>query len=179
MAGDITTIARPYAEAVFARAQETGQVAAWSEALQLLGSLAANDEMASQIGNPNVPRERLRDILLDIAGSSLPAEVQNLVKLLAEHDRLVVLPEIAHLFEVLKTEQKGVRQVHVRSAYAMNAAQQKSLAAALKERLNATVELTVEKDPSLIGGIEIRADDLVIDDSVRGKLHKLATELQI
>ena len=69
MAGDITTIARPYAEAVFARAQETGQVAAWSEALQLLGSLAANDEMASQIGNPNVPRERLRDILLDIAGS--------------------------------------------------------------------------------------------------------------
>ncbi len=50
---------------------------------------------------------------------------------------------------------------------------------ALKVRLGADVELTVEEDPSLIGGMEIRADDLVIDGSVRGRLQKLATELQI
>ena len=69
--------------------------------------------------------------------------------------------------------------MQVRSAYALSASQQKSLASALKKRLGEGVELMVEKDPSLIGGIEIRADDLVIDGSVRGKLEKLATELQI
>lgn len=179
MAGDITTIARPYAEAVFARARESGQLDAWTESLELLDALAGNAEMAEQIGNPNVPRERVRDILLEIGGDKLSAETQNLVKLLADNNRLSVLPEIARLFEVLKTEQRGVRQVHIRSAYAIDAAQRKRLAEALKTKLNADVELTVEKDLALIGGIEVRADDLVIDASVRGKLQQLATELQI
>ena len=179
MAGDITTIARPYTEAAFERARESEQLDAWSAALDYLAALAGDPDMARQISNPNVPRERVRDMVLEIGADALPAEAQNLVKLLTANNRLAMLPEIARLFDVLRTEQKGIRQVHVRSAYALNAAQQKSLASALKQRLGEGVELTVEKDPSLIGGIEIRADDLVIDGSVRGKLQKLATELQI
>lgn len=179
MAGDITTIARPYAEAVFARAQESGQLDAWTDALDLLAALASNEEMAEQIGNPNVPREQVRDMILEIGAEGLPPEAQNLVKLLTDNNRLILLPEIARLFETLKVEQRGVRQVHIRSAYAVDAAQQAELAAALKTKLNADVELTVEKDPALIGGIEIRADDLVIDATVRGRLQKLAAELQI
>ncbi|MEA3274344.1 MAG: F0F1 ATP synthase subunit delta [Pseudomonadota bacterium] len=179
MAGELTTIARPYAEAVFARALEADLLGAWSDALALLSEIAGNEDMAGQIANPNVPRERLRQAILEIAGDALSQEAQNLVKLLAENDRLAVLPEIADLFDALKTEHQGVRQVQVRTAYALNAAQKKELAEALKKRLGAEVELTVEKDPSLIGGIEIRAGDLVIDGSIRGKLHQLATELQI
>jgi F-type H+-transporting ATPase subunit delta len=178
MAGEITTIARPYAEAVFDRARESQQLDAWSEALSLLAALASDPEMARQIGNPNVPREKLQDILLEVTGDALPAEAQNLLRLLAANKRLSSLPEIARLFEVLRTEQRGVRHVHIRSAYAMDAAQQKKIAAALKTKLNAEVELTVEKDPALLGGIEIRADDLVIDASIRGRLQKLASELQ-
>ena len=179
MAGDITTIARPYAEAAFAAARQADQLDAWSEALELLAAIAGDASMASQIGNPNVPRERVRDMILDVAGDALPAQAKNLVKLLAENDRLAMLPEIARLFEVSRTEQRGIRQVCIRSAYAIDAEQQTALAQALKARLGADVELTVEEDPSLIGGLEIRADDLVIDGSVRGRLQKLATELQI
>jgi len=179
MAGDITTIARPYAEASFAAARESSQVDAWSEALDLLAAIAGNEALADQISNPNVPRERVRDMILAISGDDLPVQAQNLVKLLAENDRLAVLPEIARLFEVLRTEQRGIRQVHIRSAFEMDKAQQQELAAALKARLGAEVEMTVETDPTLIGGVEIRADDLVIDGSVRGRLQKLATELQI
>jgi len=118
-------------------------------------------------------------MLLDLGGDTLPTEVRNLVKLLAENQRLSVLPEIAKVFEALETRNKGIRQVHIRSAYALDAQLQKLLAKSLKAKLNAEVELTVEKDASLIGGIEIRADDLVIDGSVRGKLQRLASELQI
>ena len=118
-------------------------------------------------------------MLLDLGGDTLPTEARNLVKLLAENQRLSVLPEIAKVFEELETRNKGIRQVHIRSAYALDAQLQKLLAKALKAKLNAEVELTVEKDASLIGGIEIRADDLVIDGSVRGKLQRLASELQI
>ena len=179
MAGDITTIARPYARAVFELARDTGQLDHWSDTLSLLAAIAGSEEMAHQIDNPSIPRERLRDIILDVAGDALSPQGRNLVKLLTENTRLAVLPEIARLFEEMKTAQQGLRQVHIRSAYAVGAPQQKELADALKARLGAEVELTVEKAPSLIGGVEIRAGDLVIDGSVRGKLQRLATELQI
>lgn len=178
MAGDITTIARPYAEAVFERAQETGQGGAWADGLALLSAIAGSPDLAEQIGNPNVPRERLRDVILEIAGDALPPEAQNLVKLLTESNRLAIVPEIAVLYDELVTAHAGLRQVQVRSAHVMDAAQEKELAEALKQRLGTDVELTVENDPSLLGGVEIRAGDLVIDGSVRGKLRKLATELQ-
>ena len=178
MAGDTTTIARPYAEAVFARASESGKLDTWSGALGALSAITADPEMAEQIGNPNVPRERLRDAILEIAGGSVPAEGGNLVSLLAANNRLSTIPEITRLFEDLVTQHQGARQVQVLSAFDLNEAAQKELAAKLTKRLGAEVEMTVETDPSLIGGVEIRAGDLVIDGSVRGKLHKLATELQ-
>ena len=166
MAGDITTIARPYAEAVFAQARESGQIDAWSDALSVLSSIAG------------APRKRLSDAILAIAGGDLSDEAKNLTRLLAENNRLSTLPEIAELFEGLKIENQGLREVHVLSAFDLNEAQLKGLATALKKRLGAEVELTVETDPSLIGGVEIRAGDLVIDGSVRAKLRKLSTELQ-
>jgi len=178
MAGDITTIARPYAEAVFARAQDAGQIDAWGDTLATLSAIASDAAMADHIANPNVPRERLCGAMLEIVGDGLSAEGQNLVKLLAANNRLSILPEIFGLFEDLKTQHQGVRQVTVLSAFDLSETQQKVLARVLKKRLGAEVEMMVEKDPSLIGGVEIRAGDLVIDGSVRGKLHKLATELQ-
>jgi F-type H+-transporting ATPase subunit delta len=179
MAGDITTIARPYAQAVFERARETERLDAWSAELALLAAITGDADMAHQIANPNVPRERLRDAILEIGAGTLSAEAENLVRLLAANSRLAVAPEIARLFETLKVERHGVREVHIRSAYAVNAAQQKALAEVLAQRFGGAVELTVEKDPSLLGGIAIRAGDLVIDGSIRGKLQKLANELQI
>lgn len=178
MAGDITTIARPYAQAVFERALETDQLDAWSDALTLLGAITENVDLAHQIANPNVPRARLRDLVLEIAGDALAIEAKNLVGLLAANNRLAVTGEIARVFEVLRVGHQGLRRVHVRSAYAVNATQQKALTEALKKRLGGQIELTVEKDPSLLGGIEIRAGDLVIDGSIRGKLQRLANELQ-
>jgi F-type H+-transporting ATPase subunit delta len=177
MAADPTTIARPYAEALFERARETGQQAQWSDMLALLGTIAEQEDMAAQIVNPEVPRERLQELILDVAGDALTEEARNLVRLLAESDRLVVLSEIRSRYETLTIESQGVTKVQVRSAYALDQAQQKELAVALARRLGGEIEMTVTKDPSLIGGIEIRAGDLVIDDSVRGKLQKLANEL--
>jgi F-type H+-transporting ATPase subunit delta len=178
MAGDITTIARPYAEAVFARARETNGLDAWSEVLALLAAIVADEQLARLIANPNVPRERVRDAIVGVAGSSLSLEAENFVRVLAENNRLQALPEISRLFDELRAAQQGVRQVLVRSAYAMSAEDQQQLADTLRRHLGGQVELSVEEDPELIGGVEVRAGDLVIDGSVRGKLQKLANELQ-
>jgi F-type H+-transporting ATPase subunit delta len=178
MAGDITTIARPYAAAVFARAQETGQVAGWSDALALLAVIGQDSDLARQIGNPNVPRETVRDIVLQVGGDALPAEAANLVRVLAENDRLALLPELATLFEAMRTAHEGLRSVQVRTAFALTKGEQQTLADALAARLGGSVDLTVEQDKTLIGGVEIRVGDMVIDGSIRAKLDKLATELE-
>ncbi|WP_295384192.1 F0F1 ATP synthase subunit delta [uncultured Thiodictyon sp.] len=178
MAGELTTIARPYAEAVFASAQGTSQVDAWYEPLQTLAAIAADPQVAEQIGNPNLAAGRVRDMILGVAGDSLPGELKNLVRLLADNGRLIALPEIAALYEERRVASQGVREVLVRSAFPVDADQEQALATYLSRRLGAQVELRVEQDSDLIGGLEIRAGDLVIDDSVRGKLQQLAHALQ-
>jgi F-type H+-transporting ATPase subunit delta len=106
-------------------------------------------------------------------------EGANLVKLLVQNDRLGLVPEIALQFEQLKREHQGLLKVRVVAAFPIEDDQRDAIAAALKARLNREIEVAAETDPALLGGMIIRAGDLVIDGSVRGQLDKLAAELRI
>jgi F-type H+-transporting ATPase subunit delta len=179
MAGERTTIARPYAEAIFARARETDKLDLWSDMLDFLEAVATDPDMLGMITSPKVGRERLARLLLEVGGGRLSEEGENLVRVLAENRRLELLPEIRSLFEDLKAAARGAIDVHVVSAYVVNAAEKRRLTEALKARLGREVRLTTEKDPSLIGGAVIRAGDLVIDGSIQGRIRQLASELGI
>ncbi len=179
MAGEATTIARPYAEAIFARAVEIDKLDLWSEMLDLLAAVVSDPSMAGIVKNPLIDRNELTSLLLEIGGGHLNDEGANLVKLLVQNGRLPILPEITELFAELKAEKERVLKVHVASAYALKPAQEKQLADALKEKLGRKVTITSEKDPDLIGGVHIRAGDTVIDGSVKGQLQQLANELGI
>jgi F-type H+-transporting ATPase subunit delta len=179
MAGDTTTIARPYAEAAFAVARDENQLDAWSDALSLIAAIAEDPQVAGRIGNPNIPRESLEALILSVVGEALPQGVVNLVKTVTANDRLVILPEVARMFEQLRASQQGVRNVLVRSAFPLTEAEQAELLTALKAHFGAEVELSVEEDSALIGGVEVRADDVVIDGSVRGRLQQLSNALQL
>jgi len=182
MAGDTTTVARPYAEAAFAVAKADKALDEWSEALALLAAVASDSEIAARLGDPNVPGEQMQNLLFAIAdaklGKALPQHLQNLVRMLTANKRLPVLPELSRLFDDLKQAEQGLRHIVVRTAYALSDDEQAALAASLKGHFGADVELTIEDDPSLIGGVEVRADDMVIDGSIRGRLQQLSNELQ-
>ncbi|HEC15003.1 MAG TPA: F0F1 ATP synthase subunit delta [Sedimenticola sp.] len=179
MAGETTTIARPYAEAVFGRAVETDRLDHWSDTLGLLAAIVRDQRVAAAVANPKLESGQRVALLLDICGEHLDQEGQNLVRLLVHNHRLGVLPEIAALYEELKNESQGSLDVKVISAYKVSKAQENQLAKALKKRLDRDIRVTSEIDRDLIGGVVIRAGDLVIDGSVRGNLQKLATELGI
>jgi F-type H+-transporting ATPase subunit delta len=179
MAAEKTTIARPYAEALFNRATESKKLDKWSQALALLSAIASDEQVAAVIANPSVERENVAKLVISVCGKVLDAEGKNLVKLLVENDRLDVMPEIADLYEALKNEAQGAIDALVIAPYAVKPAEQKMLAEALKKKLGRDVRITSEVDPDLIGGAIIRAGNLVIDGSVSGQLRKLATELGI
>lgn len=179
MAADAATIARPYAEAVFSRAQEAGELELWSDMLALLALLVQNPDMARVIRDPLFDREQLTGLIIEICDERLNNEGRNLVRLLVQNGRTTLLPEVARIYELLKDESLKVLNVHVRAAYALQQVQKKNIAAALEARLGRKITITSEKDTDLIGGIHIRAGDMVIDGSVRGQLQQLSNELGI
>lgn len=177
MAGDATTIARPYAEAVFQRAVETDKLEQWSDMLGLLGAAVANPILAEALANPELSREQKADLMLEIGGGRLTDEGRNLVKLLAENGRLGVLPEIAEAYERSRSEHEGTVDVMVTTAFPLKPAQEQALAGALKTKLGREIRITSQEDPELIGGFRLTAGDMVIDGSIAAQLERLAHEL--
>lgn len=179
------TIARPYAEAVFALAREAGALERWAAALGLAGDLMADGRVAEFLSSPSLSDdERLKFVtgLASSAGGSGLLDGSdrygtNFLKLLIENDRIDVLPEIAAHFETLKAETENVVDVTVTSAAPLDDSQKKAIAAALRERLGREIRLETELNEDLIGGAVIRAGDVVIDGSLRARLDGLANAL--
>lgn len=174
---EITTIARPYAQAVFSLAEEQKDLKSWSETLQLAAAIASDADMQGLIGNPSVDNERLAAIFIDICGDKINDHAKNLINVLAENGRMAALPEISSQFEELKAEAESTVQAEMIAAFDVSDSQQKAIIAALKKRLGRDVTLTCKTDDTLLGGAIIRAGDLVIDGSVAGQLEKLTTAL--
>jgi F-type H+-transporting ATPase subunit delta len=174
---DKSTIARPYAKAAFEEARDRGRLGPWSQALRTAAAVVGDARVEALLGNPRVTPEELAALVIDIAGPQLDEEGRNFVRTLADNRRLALLPEISAIFDELKGEAEGVIDVTVTSAAPLNDSQRSKLAAALQRRLGRTVRLQCATDPALIGGAVLRAGDLVIDGSLRGRLERIAYEL--
>jgi len=173
---EIATIARPYAEAVFKVADGEGKLAAWADVLDRLAAVAENAAVHELLGDPNVTPDQLYGVLAGAAGD-LPAEAQNLVRVLIENGRVGVLPEVRENFETLKNEREGVVDAEIASAFPLDDAQLATLVSELEARFKRKVKPNVAVDKELIGGIKVVVGDEVIDGSVRGKLTAMAAAL--
>lgn len=172
------TVARPYAEAIFKLAKAKGELAAWSDTLQLAATVAADKNVRALIGDPKVPPRRLGELILEICGSNLNDEGRNFILLLAENGRIDILPEVAELFEELRTQYEGVLDARIISAFPLNETQLKNLVSDLEEKFKHKIEPAVSVDPELIGGVKVEVGDEVLDASVRGKLEAMAVALK-
>jgi len=174
---DNITAARPYARAVFEKAQQDSSQQTWSEALQLLVEVVANEDMNAVLVMPGMGAADKGGLLIDICGDKLNDANCNFVKLLAENGRLILLPEIRDLYEEFRALAESKIEATVTSAYPLSDAQQSAMTEALKKKLGCEVTLVTETDETLIGGVIIRAGDLVIDGSTKASLASLATAL--
>ena len=171
------TIARPYAKAAFEYARGANDFAAWSLALARLAEIVADPRVAALTKSPQWSAADIVSLVTGVAGASLNDGMQNFVRVLAENHRLLLLPEIAAHYEEFRSAVENTVDVEVVSAVKLDAAQSDKLSTALAKRLKRNVRVKNSVDAALLGGAVLRAGDLVIDGSLKGRLERLATEL--
>ena len=175
---EIITVARPYAEAVYSLATEAKRLDTWSEALVWLAAMVNNPDVAEVVTNPKHTAQQVEALMLDVLGERGNDDVKRFVATLIENNRLLLLPEIARQFELLKAEAEGIIDGIVETAFPMTDDQLSELTATLSRKYGKTVRLEVQVDAELIGGVRVLIGDDVIDTSVRGKLHAMAASLK-
>lgn len=173
---ELVTIARPYADAVFRIAKETGAQGTWSSRLARLALIAQDGDMASVMGNPRLSAEQVAELFISLTEDSDPT-LGSFIRTLAENRRLTLLPEISRLFDLAKSQEEGVKEAVVHSAFPIDEAQVAALLQQLETRFATRLTARVVVDPSLIGGVRVAVGDQVLDASVRGKLDSMAVAL--
>jgi F-type H+-transporting ATPase subunit delta len=180
---DSGAVARPYARAIFDLAHAAKQLDAWASGLAAAAAVTADKSAREYLGRPGLGLAKRSEFVSTLA-KALPGgdvlgtkEGQNLLQLLAENDRLGALAEISKQFDALKAAQENKVRVKLVAAAPVDAAQAEKISGALGKKLGRKVELELEVDGTLIGGAIVRAEDMVIDDSLKTRLQRLASAL--
>ena len=170
---DLSTVARPYARAIFEHAQEGKALDDWAGRLAFWAAVASNRDMQSRLDDPSLTDAKRGEMFAAVVADGNDEAGRNFIDLLAANDRLVAIPDIFLMFEELRGEAQNEIEATVTSAYPLTDAQKAKLSEALSRRLDRQVRLVSEVDPELIGGAVIRAGDLVIDGSLKGRADKM------
>ncbi|RLA57189.1 MAG: F0F1 ATP synthase subunit delta [Gammaproteobacteria bacterium] len=171
---ELSTLARPYAKAAFEYARDSSALSQWSDQLATAAAVAMDSAMGTVLNDPALTAEQQARALSDVCGDSLSGEARNFIAVLASNKRLALLPEIHSLFARYKANQEKSVDVEVLSAFDLADTIRDKLADVLGKKLERKVKVRTSTDKNLLGGVLIRAGDLVIDGSVRGRLNKLA-----
>jgi len=177
MAAELVTIARPYAEAVFALAKERDELSKWSDMLSLVVGVYDDPQLQAAIASPTVTSADIERLMLAVCGERIDGNARNFIQLLVRNGRLPALEEIRRLYGHLKSEDEGVVEAQISSAFPLEGKELEQLVSLLSKRYEKNISPTVDVDSDLIGGIKVQVGDKVWDASVRGQLQKMATAL--
>lgn len=172
---ELATIARPYAEALYKAS--AGDLAAASTWVDELANIASNEQLMQFADSPKVTSAQVFDVIAGVAKSALGDQAKNFLRTVIENGRLGVLPEIAAQFRALKNAQSGSSDAVVFSAFPIDQAALADVAATLEKRFGRKLNVSVELQPELIGGIRVVVGDEVLDTSVKARLEQMKVAL--
>jgi F-type H+-transporting ATPase subunit delta len=175
---ELSTVARPYAEAAFKLAQEAGSSAEWTDLLGNLATIAANPQVKAMLGDPALQAGPLTEFFAGLVPGGLSTVAKSFVTTLAENGRVELLPEIASQFHALRNRAEGQADLLIESAFPLEGSALADLVASLEKKFSRKLNATVVIAPELIGGVRVTVGDEVLDASVRGRLAQMATALQ-
>jgi len=169
--------ARRYAEAAFSVAMRDDTVETWRSELDSAATIVAEERIGRALANPSIPLETRLATAQETFGRLAGRQVLNLIGLMLRRGRIEELPRLALEFRRLDNERQGITQATATSASPLTPDEVRVLTQRLEQHTGGRVELTVEVDPSLLGGLVVRVGDRLIDGSVRSRLERLRNQL--
>lgn len=174
---ELSTIARPYAEAAFRIAKEGKVLPAWDALIAELAAVADRPEMRALVSNPLIGNDKLYGVFAGVLKSPLDQKAQNFLRILIENGRIDSLQELTSQFSALKNAEEGTADAEIVSAFPLTDAQVKELVDGLTRKFKKTLKAHVSVDQSLIGGVRVVVGDNVFDTSVKAQLERMKTVL--
>jgi len=168
-----TTLARPYAKAVFEIAHQDKSYSEWSNQLEVLSQITKDPQVQDLLRDVTLPAQRKAEFYKAVGQPVLNEPGENLVQLLAAKRRLVLLPYIATLFESLRAEAEHEMSVELSTAIPLEESQLSLFMSFLEKHFNKTIRIKTVIDHNLIGGYQIRMGDVLMDASLKGSLAQL------
>jgi F-type H+-transporting ATPase subunit delta len=173
----VETTIRRYAEAAFEVADRDDTIARWRKELDQAASIASDDRVARILANPALPLEARREMAGKIFGKVVSPPVLNLITLMIRRGRIHGLPRLAAEFRRLDNARQGITLATATSAAPLTKGEVEALTKRMEQFTGGRIELEVQVDPSLLGGVVVRLGDRLIDGSVRGRLERLRNQL--
>ena len=176
---ELATIARPYADALFKAAtagagMDLVSTAGWVDEL---AAIAANPQLRQLADNPKVTADQVFAVVSGVARLAQSDMAKNFLRTVIDNGRLTALPEVAAQFRALVNRRSGSSDAVVHSAFPMDAAALAEVGSALEKRFGRKLNLSVQQDDSLIGGIRVVVGDEVLDTSVKARLEQMKAAL--
>jgi F-type H+-transporting ATPase subunit delta len=171
------TAARRYAEAAFEVATRDDAVERWRTELDMAAAVTAGPGIGHALANPAVPFETRLAAVRDSLERAVSPGVLNLISLLLRRGRIEQLPRVAAEFRRLDNARQGITAATATSATPLTPDEVRALTARLEAMTGGRIELELQVDPSLLGGLVVRMGDRLIDGSVRGRLERLRNQL--
>lgn len=170
---DARTIARPYAKAAIMLAMASNDYQKWHKALILAAQVAKADDMQTILKDPNVELSQILEVFAELGKDNFDKDITNLLKVMGQSKRLSILPEVAEIFGEIQATKQNIMPVDLISAKPIDQKLQEQIIVALKRKLGYDINLNCTTDPNLLAGAVIKAQDMVLDGSVKGRLTRL------
>ncbi|MBC7202273.1 MAG: F0F1 ATP synthase subunit delta [Pusillimonas sp.] len=175
---ELSTIARPYAEALFTSAKgDQASLASWSDLVNELAAVASLEDVRDALTDPRLSNEQRFELFCGLVKSALSDQARNFIELLVQNGRILLLPQIAEQFDLLKNQFEGSAVAQITSAFELSDAQVNELLAGLEKKFGLKLKPSVTVDPSLIGGVRVVVGDQVLDTSVQAQLARMRDTL--
>jgi F-type H+-transporting ATPase subunit delta len=169
--------ARRYAEAAFEIAERDDSMEAWVAAMTTAEQRLTGPDVLRLLSNPAIPAVSRIEVLDRLVAEDVGREQRNLLALLVRRGRFEQLPSVVREFTRLYRAREGIMEAIVTASTALDDAELEALRVALQSMTGKRIELRQTTDPELLGGIQVRVGDRLIDGSVRGRLERLRSDL--
>jgi F-type H+-transporting ATPase subunit delta len=174
-AGMLGEAAKRYAGAAFDLALDTGAVDAVEAGLNALAKLInSNPDLRRTLRSPLYKSEEKAAVLGQLGEKvGVPDLARRLIGVVAQNGRAGDIPNVARAFAEQAARHRGASRAIARVAAPLSKDQELELQSTVSKALGRTVEVEVEVDPALLGGMQLKLGSRLIDASVRTKLKTL------